>query len=96
MVWCLIQEAISDNEALQTAPRVKRGSSGDVFVNWKDLRDDPIDGDQYFQKVDVNGEKQWGDGVRVDPVDDIDFSARFSAGVDGDLNVIWERVPSQK
>ena len=51
---------ISDNDALQTAPRVKRGSSGDVFVNWKDLRDDPIDGDQYFQKVDVNGEKQWG------------------------------------
>ena len=85
------KRAISDNEALQTAPRVKRGSSGDVFVNWKDLRDDPIDGDQYFQKVDVNGEKQWGDGVRVDPVDDIDFSARFSAGVDGDLNVIWER-----
>ena len=85
------KRSISDNDALQTAPRVKRGTSGDVFVNWKDLRDDPIDGDQYFQKVDVNGEKQWGDGVRVDPVDDIDFSARFSAGVDGDLNVIWER-----
>ena len=48
------KRAISDNDALQTAPRVKKGSTGDVFVNWKDLRDDPIDGDQYFQKIDVN------------------------------------------
>ena len=39
---------ISTNNALQTAPRVKRNSMGEVFVNWKDLRDDPIDGDQYF------------------------------------------------
>ena len=85
------KRAISDNDALQTAPRVKKGSTGDVFVNWKDLRDDPIDGDQYFQKIDVNGDRQWSDGVRIDPVDDIDFSARFSAGNDGDLNVIWER-----
>lgn len=85
------KKSISDNNALQTAPRVKRGSFGNVFVNWKDLRDDPIDGDQYFQKINSNGDKQWGDGVRVDPVDDIDFSARFSAGTDGDLNVIWER-----
>ncbi|MFL2982855.1 MAG: T9SS type A sorting domain-containing protein [Candidatus Neomarinimicrobiota bacterium] len=82
---------ITDSEALQTAPRVKRSSSGDIFVNWKDLRDDPIDGDQYFQKVDSNGNKQWGDGVRIDPVEDIDFSARFSASLDGGLNVIWER-----
>ena len=84
-------KSISDNTALQTAPRVKRNSIGEVFVNWKDLRDDPIDGDQYFQKIDVNGERQWGDGIRVDPVEDVDFSARFSAGNDGDVNVIWER-----
>ncbi len=78
-----VKRSISDNAALQTAPRVKRGTNGDVFVNWKDLRDDPIDGDQYFQKIDVNGDRQWSDGVRIDPVDDIDFSARFSAGDDG-------------
>ncbi len=83
--------AISDNDALQTAPRVKRSADGEVFVNWKDLRDDPIDGDQYFQKIDVSGDRQWEDGVRIDPVDDVDFSARFSAGSNGDLNVIWER-----
>jgi len=84
-------KSISDNTALQTGPRVKRSSIGEVFVNWKDLRDDPIDGDQYFQKIDVNGERQWGDGIRVDPVEDVDFSVRFSAGNDGDLNVVWER-----
>ena len=44
---------ISNNLALQTAPRVKRNSLGEVFVNWKDLRDDPIDGDQYFQKINI-------------------------------------------
>ena len=83
--------AISDNQALQTAPRVKRSDLGEVFVNWKDLRDDPINGDQYFQKINTNGDRQWGDGIRLDPVEDVDFSARFSAGVNGDLNIIWER-----
>ena len=83
--------AISENDALQTSPRVKRSIAGEVFVNWKDLRDDPINGDQYFQKIDVNGDRQWDNGIRIDPVDDVDFSARFSAGMDGDLNVIWER-----
>ncbi|MBI88446.1 MAG: hypothetical protein CMG60_00025 [Candidatus Marinimicrobia bacterium] len=82
---------ISNSESLQTAPRVKRNSNGEVFVNWKDLRDDPINGDQYFQKININGERQWGDGIRIDPIDDVDFSARFAPGGDGDLNVIWER-----
>ena len=49
------------------------------------------DGDQYFQKINTNGDKQWGDGVRLDPVDDVDFSARFSADSNGDLNILWER-----
>jgi len=83
--------SISDNEALQTAPRVKRSDIGEVFVNWKDLRDDPIDGDQYFQKIDINGDRQWGDGIRLDHAEDVDFSARFSADNNGDLNVLWER-----
>ena len=83
--------AISNNGAIQTAPRVKRSLDGNIFVNWKDLRNDPIDGDQYFQKIDENGEIQWEDGVRLDLIEDIDFSARFSSGNNGDVNVIWER-----
>lgn len=82
---------ISNNLALQTAPRVKRNSLGEVFVNWKDLRDDPIDGDQYFQKINVSGDQQWGDGIRLDPVNDVDFSARFTANTQGGVSVVWER-----
>ena len=82
---------ISTNLALQTAPRVKRNSMGEVFVNWKDLRDDPIDGDQYFQKINISGDQQWGEGVRLDPAEDADFSARFTANTQGGVSVIWER-----
>ena len=84
-------KSVSSNLALQTAPRVKRNSMGEVFVNWKDLRDDPIDGDQYFQKINITGDTQWGDGVRLDLVNDIDFSARFTANTQGGVSVIWER-----
>ena len=45
------ERSISENNAIQTATRVKRSSNGNIFVNWKDLRNDPIDGDQYFQKI---------------------------------------------
>ena len=84
-------KAISDNEALQTAPRVKRNYMGEVFVNWKDLRDDPINGDQYFQKINVDGDPLWDDGVKMDPAEDIDFSARFAGEDSGGLSVVWER-----
>jgi len=82
---------ISEYDALQTAPRVKRSSIGEVFVNWKDLRDDPINGDQYFQKISLEGEQLWGDGIKLDPIDDVDFSARFAAGTEGGVSVVWER-----
>ncbi|GIS53531.1 hypothetical protein Ct9H90mP29_05730 [bacterium] len=56
----LLRSTISDNQALQTAPRVKKRVLGEVFVNWKDLRDDPIDGDQYFQKINTKGKRAMG------------------------------------
>ena len=82
---------ISSYDAIQTAPRVKRSYDGSVFVNWKDLRNDPINGDQYFQKVGTGGDVFWADGVILDPVQGIDFSARFSSDIDGGLSVVWER-----
>ena len=84
-------KSVSDNNAIQTAPRVKRTKDGSVFVNWRDLRHDPIDGDQYFQKINTNGEVEWGDGIRLDSSQSIDFNSRFTAGETGDLNVIWEQ-----
>lgn len=84
-------KAISTSSAIQTAPRVKRNTIGDVFLNWKDLRDDPINGDQYFQKINNNGEVEWGDGIRLDPAEAVDFSTRFSPGNNGGVGVVWER-----
>ena len=46
---------------------------------------------EFKDTVTANGDKQWGDGIRLDPVDDVDFSARFSADSNGDLNILWER-----
>ena len=81
---------ISDFNAIQTAPRVKRSAIGEVFVNWKDLRFDATDGDQYFQKIDINGEIQWGEGILLDENEFTNFSARFSAGQNGDVNIAYE------
>lgn len=86
-----VAKEISLNESIQTAPRVKRSDIGEVFVNWKDLRDDPIDGDQYFQKVNINGDTEWSDGIRIDPSNFSDFSARFAPDDNGGVNVVWER-----
>ena len=77
-------------------PGLKRNYSGEVFINWKDLRDDPIDGDQYFQKIDLDGNRLGNGGVRIDPEDDTDFSARFAGEISGGLSVIWERGLSLK
>jgi hypothetical protein len=85
------EKAISDDETLQAKPRVKRNSNGEIFIKWTDYRDDTEDGDQYFQKVDTNGDRVWGNGVRIDPDSSRDFSARFGADEIGGLNVAWER-----
>ena len=81
---------ISDYDAIQTGPRVKRSTAGEVFIQWTDLRHDPVDGDLYLQKIDVNGERQWGDGIQVDPSDGVNFGGRFSADNNGGVNVFWE------
>ena len=85
------ERPISDQDSTQALPRVKRNSTGEVFVKWTDYRDEATDGDQYFQKIDVNGDRQWGNGIKIDSDNSRDFGARFSGGDEGDLNVVWER-----
>ena len=85
------ERPISDHDSTQALPRVKRSSAGEVFVKWTDYRDESTDGDQYFQKIDTSGDRVWGNGIKVDPDSSRDFSARFSAGDNGDLNIVWER-----
>jgi len=84
-------KAVSEFDAIQTAPRVKRSKTGEVFVQWKDLRFDPVDGDIFMQKVDANGDALWSNGIQVDPSEGVNFSGRFSANNAGGFNIFWEK-----
>ena len=78
-------KAVSDFDGIQTAPRVKRSKTGEVFVQWKDLRFDPVDGDIFMQKISTNGDALWPEGVQVDVSEGVNFSGRFSANRQLDL-----------
>jgi len=84
-------KAVSDFDGIQTAPRVKRSKTGEVFVQWKDLRFDPVDGDIFMQKISTNGDALWSEGVQVDVSEGVNFSGRFSANNAGGFNIFWEK-----
>ena len=82
---------VSNFNAIQTSPRVKRSSDGSVFISWKDLRFDPVDGDIFMQKVNPAGDAQWGDGIQVDLTEGVNFSGRFAANSIGGVDIFWEK-----
>ena len=82
---------ISSYDAIQTAPRVKRSKSGEIFISWKDLRFDAVDGDIFMQKINVNGDALWSSGIQIDPTEGVNFSGRFSANNSGGVNIFWEK-----
>ena len=82
---------VSEYDAIQTGPRLKRNSQGDVFLSWKDLRFDPVDGDIFMQKINATGALQWNDGVQVDLTEGVNFSGRFSANSVGGFDIFWEK-----
>ena len=82
---------VADFDAIQTSPRVKRSKDGEVFIQRKDLRFDPVDGDMFMQKVDSNGDALWAGGVQVDLTEGVNFSGRFSANNSGGFNIFWEK-----
>ena len=82
---------VSEYDAIQTGPRLKRNSQGDVFLSWKDLRFDPVDGDIFMQKINVTGALEWNDGVQVDLTEGVNFSGRFSANSVGGFDIFWEK-----
>ena len=84
-------KAISDFDAIQTGPRVKRSSDGNVFISWKDLRFDPVDGDIFMQKVNQQGEAQWADGIQIDLTEGVNFSGRFASNSIGGVDIFWEK-----
>ena len=83
---------VSSNEDLQTSPRLKRNDDGDIFIQWTDLRSNPVDGDIYIQKIDNSSlDISWSDDVKVDESEETNFGARFSGDSNGGLNIVWER-----
>ena len=82
---------VSNFNAIQTSPRVKRSSDGSVFISWKDLRFDPVDGDIFMQKVNTTGDTQWGDGIQIDLTEGVNFSGRFAANSIGGVDIFWEK-----
>ena len=82
---------VSEYDAIQTGPRLKRNSQGDVFLSWKDLRFDPVDGDIFMQKINATGALEWNDGVQVDLTEGVNFSGRFSANSVGGFDIFWEK-----
>ena len=84
-------KSVSGFDAIQTSPRVKRSSDGEIFIQWKDLRFDPVDGDIFMQKISTTGDFLWSDGVQVDVSEGVNFSGRYSANNAGGFNIFWEK-----
>ena len=75
----------------KASPRIKRNSSGEVFIQWIDYRSDPTEGNHFFQRITGGGNIVWDEnGVQLDAAGD-DHHARFSAGPSGEVFVYWER-----
>ena len=84
-------KSISDYDAIQTGPRLKSSSQGAVFLSWKDLRFDQVNGDIFMQKISSEGDVQWSDGIQIDLTEGVNFSGRFSANNIGGFDIFWEK-----
>ncbi len=82
---------LSDNDAIKSGPRVKNDVLGNIFIVWKDLRSDPVNGDQYTQKIDFNGDIAWdSSGIRLDNSELLNQNVRFVADDLGGAWYFWE------
>ncbi len=75
----------------KASPRVKRNQLGQVFVQWTDYRNNPTEGNHFYQRISTGGNISWDEnGIQLDFEGD-DRHARFSAGENGELFIYWER-----
>jgi len=75
----------------KASPRVKRNQLGQVFVQWTDYRNNPTEGNHFYQRISTGGNISWDEnGIQLDFEGD-DCHARFSAGENGELFIYWER-----
>ncbi len=83
---------LSNDEAIKSGVRVKNDALGNVFVIWKDLRLDAVNGDPFAQKVDGNGNIAWdSSGVLLDTTSLVSQNVRFVSDGSGGAWFFWER-----
>jgi len=83
---------LSNVTALQTAPRVKNDSIGEVFITWTDHRADTTNGEIYTQKIDANGDIAWDSaGIALDMSGYVNKDARFVSDELGGAWYFWQR-----
>ena len=78
---------------IQRNPRIKKASDNGAIITWEDGRNEisTDDKDIFIQKLDTNGNLQWGaDGVQVVAADNDQINPRLNADNDGGCWVIWE------
>ncbi len=75
----------------KSSPRVKRNQIGQVFVQWTDYRNNPTEGNHFYQKISSGGNISWDEnGIQLD-IEGNDRHARFSTGGNGEVFIYWER-----
>ena len=84
-------KVISTFSSNKKAPRIKRNTIGDVFVQWTDYRADTTDGNHFYQKITHGGVRSWNNnGIQL-TLDGEDDNARFVSDAAGGTHIFWER-----
>ncbi len=83
---------VTNDPAIELSPRIKRDDLGNVFIEWKDLRNDQVNGDHYVQKVTPQGFLAWdSSGVLLDTTDQVNLNVRFAPDNSGGAYFFWEQ-----
>ncbi|MFQ6605105.1 MAG: T9SS type A sorting domain-containing protein [Fidelibacterota bacterium] len=83
---------VTNDPAIELSPRIKRDDLGNVFIEWKDLRFDPVNGDHFVQKVTPLGTLAWDStGILLDTTDMVNLNVRFAPDNSGGAYFFWEQ-----
>lgn len=83
---------VSSFVSTKSAARLKPGKLGHVFITWKDLRSDTVDGDMFAQRIDPDGSIGWDtDGIQLELTEYKNANVRFSSDGNGGAFFLWER-----
>jgi hypothetical protein len=100
LLWGPGGTLLCDVETEQDKPKVTPDGQGNFIFAWRDRRNDN-NGDIYAQKIDLDGNPQWGtglSGVEVYTGPTIQKNPRITKSSDGGAFIVWEdgRVNPEK